>query len=265
MKRALLILATSSLLFAEGNSTVTEDFANYLQKAVEKVENARKEALKSIDAITLPLHDNSKESNASEEESISTKIVKAQALADIAANTAQVEIAKVHATTEITKAVEAMQQATKESKDRIEEASLKTIIDAVSMVEVAKAKASKYITEAMSRIEVSKTMPKSIPHEEQTLSIAQDLSSVKIAQSVAEVEVAKSNSYIEIAKSSLQESMPTLSKEQKEKLEHIKAKATAKISSYLTELEVLKAEVEAKIAKEMARVEISKQELLKQK
>ena len=51
--------------------------------------------------------------------------------------------------------------------------------------------------------------------------------------------------------------VPELSDENKEKLEEMKAEATAKITSYLTELEVLKAEIEAKISKEVAKVEIA--------
>ncbi|SFV55504.1 COG1565: Uncharacterized conserved protein [hydrothermal vent metagenome] len=152
-----------------------------------------------------------------------------------------------------------------ESFKNIEEASYKSIIEAVASVEVAKAHAAKYITEATQRVEVSKTLSKIIPHEEETLSIAKNLSAIQIAQSVSEVEVAKSNSYIEIAKSTMQDMkdmLPTLSTENKEKIADIKAKATARISSYLTELEVLKAEIEAKIAKEVAKVEISTTELI---
>jgi hypothetical protein len=198
--------------------------------------------------------------------SISTQIVETQAIADIAIYTGKVEIAKANALTKISQAVDSMQTATKENMDSIEEASLKMIIDAVASVEVAKANAAKYISKATQRVEVSKTMTKTIPHEEETLSIAKNLSAIQIAKSVSEVEVAKSNSYIEIAKSSMQdmkELMPTLSNENQEKLSTIKAEATAKISSYLTELEILKAEVEAKIAKEVAKVEVATTDMLK--
>lgn len=51
--------------------------------------------------------------------------------------------------------------------------------------------------------------------------------------------------------------IPTLDKEDRLKIEKMKADATAKISSYLTELEVLKANITAKIAKEVAKVEIA--------
>ena len=61
----------------------------------------------------------------------------------------------------------------------------------------------------------------------------------------------------EIAQSSMQNMTVTLSKEDKERLEDIKAKATANISSYLAQIEILKAEVNSKIAQEIAKVEIA--------
>ena len=254
MKRILLLTVLGgSLLLADAPSN-EDTFSTYLSNAVQSVEDARKDALKALNTMVAKVdateHNNTKRS-------VSTQIVETQSLAVIAENTAKVEIAKTNAIAQISKAVDAIDAASKEDYKAIRASSYKSIIDAIASVEIAKAHAAKHITLATQRVEVSKSNPKSIPHEEETLSIAKNISAVKIAKSVAKVEVAKSNSYIEIAKSSMKNIVPTLSNEDKEKIENIKAKATAKISSYLTEIEVLKAKIEAKIAKEVAKVEVA--------
>ena len=258
-KLILLTLVGNSLLFSEPISptkTNQDLFSNYLTDAVNNVESARKEALVALDKMVSYVDITQNEDNTTQT-SISTQIVKTHAITEIAQNTADVEIAKVKAMAEISKAVDAIDAAKPENKKSVEETSLKIIINAVAEVEIAKAHASKNIVEATRRVEVSKTMQKNIPHEEETLRIAKDISTVQVAKSVSKVEIAKSNSYIDIAKSSISNMMPELSPENKETLEKMKAEATAKISSYLTELEVLKAEIETKIAKEVAKVEIA--------
>jgi hypothetical protein len=259
------------MLLAETNTTNTEKsvFSQYLLEAVERVETARKDALNALDTMVVKVDKAREDKNSTVKvDSISTQIVETQALADIASNTAKVEIAKANAIAKITKALDTLENATEDNRQALEESFYKLMIDAVSFVEVAKANASKHIAKATQRVEVSKTIEKFIPHAEETLSIAKNLSAVKIAKSVSEVEIAKSNSYIEIATASLKdmkEMLPTLSKENETKLSDIKADATAKISSYLTELEILRTEVEAKIAKEVARVEIVTSDMLKSK
>jgi len=181
----------------------------------------------------------------------------------MAKSTADVEIAKTKAIAVISQAVDNIDHANIEDHKKVEDASFAMIIQAIASVEIAKANASKSIIEATKRVELSKTNPtKTIEHEQETLSIAKNIAAVQIAQSVADVEVAKSHSLIEIARSSMKNMKSPLSKEEKEKLQNIKAEATAKISSYLTKLEVLKAELTAKIAEEIAKVEIAESEMM---
>ena len=162
---------------------------------------------------------------------------------------------------QISQAVDNIDNAKEEDKTKVEKASLAIIIKAVAAVEIAKANASKNIVKATQRVEVSKTQTsQNLEHAQETLSIAKNVAAVQIAKSVSDVEIAKSNSFIEIARSSMNSMMGTASEEDTDNLEDIKAEATAKISSYLTELEVLKAEVSAKIAKEIAKVEIAETE-----
>jgi len=267
MKRFILftLLLGSTWLCADASSQATtkeDTFARYLTTAVKSVESARKDALNALDEMVKHIDLNNADDNTSYT-SISTQIVQTDAVAKMARNTAKVEIAKAKAIAEISKAVDAVEMAKPEEKKTVKDASLQTIIQAIADVEIAKAQASKNIAKATQRVEISKNIPKTLPHPQEALSIAKNLSKIQIAKSVSAVEVAQAQSYIEIAKSSMKNLTPELSKKNKEKVEKMKAEATAKISSYLTELEVLKAEIEAKIAKEVAKVEVAQTGLRK--
>jgi len=263
MKQLILLslLSTTFLLSQTSLPTkITDDnFSSYLTKAVDSVESARVDAVKALNDMVARVDEARKEGNVTE--SISSKIVETNAIANIARNTADVEITKAKAMAEISKAVDSMNNATEETRKSVEETSLKVIVEAVAQVEIAKANASKNIVEATKRVELSKLMPKNIPNAEEILSIAKNFSAVQIAKSVSDVEIAKSSAYIEIAKSSMSGLVPELSPENEKKLSEMKATATAKISSYLAQLEVLKAEIEAKIAQEVAKIEIAETSL----
>jgi len=258
----LTLVSTALTLSAHAEETLSKDsFSDYLTQAVDSVESARKDALDALDNMVKRVDlakENTPDNNTS---SIETQIVETYAIAEIAKNTADVEIVKAQAMTQITQAVDKIDNAKEEEKAEIEKTSLAIIIKAVAAVEIAKANASKHIVEATQRVEVSKTQaPQNLEHAQETLSIAKNVAAVQIAKSVSDVEIAKSNSFIEIARSSMNSMLPTVSDNDKENIEDIKAEATAKISSYLTELEVLKAEISAKIAKEIAKVEIAEVE-----
>ncbi len=265
MKKIILMAFLSvTSIFAEiqTETSTDEGYSKYLNEAVESVEKARKEALDALDTMVkkIDLH---KESNAKEEDSISTQIVETHALGEMAKSTADVEIAKTRAIVQISKAVDSVDNANEKDRQRAKDAALEVIIQAIASVEIAKAKASKNIVEATKRVELSKICPeKVIPHEKETLSIAKNIAAVQIAQSVADVQIAQANSLIELARSSIKNIKSPLSKEEKEKLQKIKAEATAKISSYLSRLEVLKAEISTKIADEIAKVEIAENKMM---
>ena len=260
----ILVLLSVTITFAESTkeNTTEETYSQYLTEAIDSVEKARKEALDALDNMVKKV-DLARESDPKEEDSISTQIVETHAISQMAKSTADVEIAKTKAIAKISQAVDNMDNASKEDRRKVEDASLAVIIQAIASVEIAKANASKSIVEATKRVELSKTKPtKTIEHAEETLSIAKNIAAVQIAQSVSDVEVAKSNSIIEIARSSMKNIKSPLSKEEEEKLENIKAEATAKISSYLTRLEVLKAELTSKIAEEIVKVELAENKMM---
>lgn len=260
----ILALLSITITFAESTkeNSVQETYSQYLTDAIDSVEEARKEALDALDNMVKKV-DLARESDPKTEDSISTQIVETHAIAQMAKSTADVEIAKTKAIAAISQAVDNIDNASIEDHRQVEDASLAMIIQAIASVEIAKANASKNIIEATKIVELSKTAPeKMIKHEKETLSIAKNIAAVQIAQSVSAVEVAKSNSLIEIARSSMKNMKSPLSKEDEEKLENIKAEATAKISSYLTRLEVLKAELTSKIAKEIVKVEIAENKMM---
>lgn len=260
----ILALLSITITFAESKkeNTVEETYSQYLTEAVESVEKARKEALDALDDMVKKV-DLARESDPETENSISTQIVETHAIGQMAKSTADVEIAKTKAIAIISQAVDNIDHADIGDRKKVQEASFAMIIQAIASVEIAKANASKSIVEATKRVELSKTTAtKTIPHEKETLSIAKNIAAVQIAQSVSDVEVAKSNSIIEMARSSMENIKSPLSKEEEEKLESIKAEATAKISSYLTKLEVLKAELTTKIAEEIVKVELAENEMM---
>lgn len=255
-----LMLLSTTLTLASENIEKNSHFSEYLSKAVKSVEDARKDTLKTLNHVISSV-ESAREKNPNIKESTSTQIIETKSLATIARNTADVEIAKAHAMAEISKAVDALDAATPETKKAVEASSYAAIVNAIASVEIAKAKASKNIAKATGKVEISKTIPKEIPHPKETLTIAKNLSAVEIAKSVSDVEVAKLNSYMEIVKSSLANMRPTLSSENKKKLEDIKAQASAKISSYIAKLEVIKADIATKIAEEMSKVKIAESSL----
>jgi len=258
MKHSLftILIASSGLLFANPLNTNTAPTINeHIKNAVIRVESARENtiaALKSMVSTVDNARDNAKKSAIDSNTSIHTQIMETHAISQIAKGTASVEIAKAKAMSLITKAI-----------DRLDPNSLEVVANAVADVEVTKAKAKALIVKATKRVELSKTKEhKAIKHPQETLTIAKNVSAIQIAKSVAQTEVARAISLIEIAKSSvksaLPDSMKNISIENSEKLDKIKAEATAKISSYLAQIEIMKANMLAKIAEEVAKVEMAK-------
>lgn len=249
-----LLLATfvaSSFASADMSS-----FSQYLTDAVDSVEDARKEAVTALNTMVNKVEISQKNSTSTEENSITTQIVETHALGEIAISTADVEIAKAKAIATITKAIDSIEKATKETKIAVQEKALEIIVQAVSSVEIAKAHASKQIVEATQRVEISKTqVPKALEHSEEILSIAKNLAAVQIAKSVTDVEIAKSQSLIDVTRSSM-ESMTPLSTENSKKLEEMKNKAKENISNYITQLEKIKTKVIDKISTQMKDVNI---------
>ncbi|MDQ7046208.1 MAG: hypothetical protein Q9M39_00715 [Sulfurovum sp.] len=265
----MLALLSVTITFAEStkenaseNTLKETTYVKYLTEAIDSVEKAREEALTALDNMVKKV-DLMRGSDLETEDSISTQIVETYAISQIAKNTADVEIAKTKAIAVISKAVNDIDNASKENRKKVKDASLSVIIRAIASVEISKAHASKNIAEATKRVELSKTKPSTtMDHPKETLSIAKNLAAVQIAQSVSDVEVAKSDSIIEMARSSIKNIKLPLSQEEEKKLQNIKAEATAKISSYLSRIEVLKAELTTKIAEEIVKVEIAKNKML---
>ncbi len=251
---AFIIVSTSLLTANDMQTNTTSKINKNVTNAIARVEDARAETLSTLKSIIRTVetarekYTNKKDNNYS----ISTQIIQTHALSEIARNTASVEIAKAMATARITQAI-----------DKLNSNSLATIANAIASVEIAKAKAKKNIAKVTGAVEISKVkQPTHIKHAQETLTIAKNVSAIQIAQSVAQVEVAKAVSLLDIARSSIESALPKspqqpIQKDQ-EKLEDIKAKATANISSYLAQIEVMKANMLAKIAKEVAKVEIAK-------
>ena len=250
--RFTVMLTSTSLLVANDIQRNTAPTINeHVKNAVARVEAARDDTLSTLKSMIHTV-DNARKESQENNRSISTQIIETHALSEIAKSTASVEVAKAKAMTLITQAI-----------DKLDPQSLGIIADAVASVEIAKAEAKKNIVKATGRVEVSKVKkPANIAHGKETLTVAKNVSAIQIAKSVAQAEVAKAVSLIEIARSSIESSLPksmgTATKESKEKLEDIKAKATANISSYLAQIEVMKANMLAKIAAEVAKVEIAK-------
>jgi len=218
--------------------------------AIKQVEAARKNVLTSLHQIIETVEQSRLGHNSSNED-IATQIIETYALSEIAKSTANVEITKAHSTSLITQAI-----------DSLDPKSLSIIANAVSSVEVAKAKAKANIIKVTGKVELSKTKnTPALKHPQETLTIAKNLAAIQIAQAVSRTEMEKSISRVEIARSSAladpENTHIPLEKSQK-KLEDLKAKATANISSYLANIEVTKANMLAKIAEEIAKVEITK-------
>ena len=257
MKHTLftLLMTSSTLLIANPLNTNTSPSLNtHIQNAVARVEAARDNTISALKAMVSSV-DTAREKGIENNDSIQTKIIETHAISQIAKGTAAVEIAKAKSMALITNAI-----------DKLDPSSLEVVSNAVADVEIAKAKAKEIIVKATQRVELSKTQPeKELAHPEETLTIAKNVSAFQIAKSVAQTEVAKAVSLIDIAKSSVNAAMPSSVKEistkSQERLEKIKAQATANISSYLAKIEVMKANMLAKIAEEVAKVEIAKLEV----
>lgn len=254
MKRILFtfLFVGSTLLLADTIQTNTAPRTNqHIQNAVKRVETARLKTIAILKKMVSSV-DKARKSEIENNSSINTKIIETHALSQIAKATAAVEIAKAKSMALITKAI-----------DKLDSNSLETVANAIADVEVTKAKAKEIIVNATKRVEMSKAQPETkIDHPKETLTIAKNVSAIQIAKSVAQAEVAKAVSLIDIAKSSVETAMPdslkSLSYVNNEKLERIKAEATAKISSYLAQIEVMKANMLTKIAQEVAKVEMAK-------
>ena len=243
-----LLLLSSTCLLAD---KTTSSMSDTLTKAIERVENARKDALATLHNMINNV-DQARINSPEHNRSISTKIIETYALGVIAKSTASVEIAKAKAMSLINQAI-----------DNMDPKSINTIANAVASVEVAKAKATQNIVNVTRQVEMSKNQtPKELKHGNDTLAIAKNVSAIQIAKSTAQTEVARAVSLVEIARSSMEASFPDGTKVLKEKslktLEEIKSKATANISSYLANIEVTKANMLSKIASEVAKVEIAK-------
>jgi len=218
--------------------------------AIKQVEDARKNVLSSLHQIINTV-EQSRLGNTSSSGDIATQIIETYALSEIAKSTANVEITKARSMSLITQAI-----------DSLDPKSLSIIANAVSSVEVAKAKAKANIIKMTGKVELSKTKTTpALKHPKETLTIAKNLAAIQIAQAVSRAEMEQAISRVEIAKSSAstdQENTHIPLEQSQKTLEDIKAKATANISSYLANIEVTKANMLAKIAEEIAKVEVIK-------
>jgi len=253
MKHLLLALILSLITFlhADKTNTLPLNINEYIKDTVERVDSAREDAISSL-ASMISAVDTARSSDINNSDSIITQIIEAYAISDIAKSTANIEAAKANATSLITQAI-----------DKLDPKSIGTVANAIASVEVAKAKAASIITQAIGRVEISKTKSDiSISHPKEALTIAKNMSAIQIATSVAQAEVAKAVSMIVVAKSSIEssltDSLPKVTEKSKQKLEDLKATATANISSYLAQIEVTKANMLSKIAQEVAKVELVK-------
>lgn len=245
-----LLFTSLTLSFAEQAKTpiqLNED----VQKAIKQVENARIDTITSLQKMIQTVED-ARSKSTNKDISITTKIIEAHALGEIAKNTANVEITKARSVNLITQAI-----------DKLNPHALSIIANSIAEVEIAKAKATEAIIKVTQRVELSKTKSSTkLKYPNETLTIAKNLAAIEIAKSVAQTEMEKAISNVEIAQSNAESEGNTIdthpSKQDQEELASIKAKATANISSYLARVEVVKANMIAKIAKEIAKVEIAK-------
>jgi len=246
MKHLLLALFMATFTYADMSS-----FSKYLTETVDNVEKARKDAITALNTMVAKVDISQKDNKNTKEDSIPTQIIETHALGEIAISTADVEIAKAKAIAIISKAIDSIKEASKETKVSIQEKALKSIIQAVSSVEIAKAKASKKIVKATERVQLSKTQEaKKLEHPKETLAIAKNLAAMQIAKSVSDVEIAKAQSLIDITNSST---------ENTKKLKDIKEKAQENISKYLRELKKIKTKVIDEISIQMKTMNILKE------
>ena len=246
MRYLLILLFALSL---EASDTLQND----LRSEIIKVENARLQAIQSLNKFLQTVEAHPQQQTLSD----AAKIIETNAIAVIAKETSRVEITKAEAMAAISKALDELESST--PSKTLEDDVLKRIAKAISSVELAKASATKQIVESAHSAELGKHTPlQQLAYPKQALIIAKNASAVQIAQAVANAEVAKAVATIEIARSSMRLKPHTATPEELKNLEKTEADATANISSYLAHIEVTKANMLAKIAKEVARVEVAK-------
>jgi len=154
-------------------------------------------------------------------------------------------LAKVDAKKKIAKAVDQVaiskkQAVPEEEIARIQQHAMKEIAEAIAMVEVTKARATKAILHATGEAEMKKVSPvQTFVDEEAAVTIAKNRSAVKIAKAVSAVEVAKAASRVELIRSLDPQELRTLVQENEAlSLDQVKAKAQAAISTALSKVEL---------------------------
>jgi len=250
MKYTFFTFLLISNAFLLGDQIVGSTTKAHLENAVQRVETARAAMFSTLNSV-IDSVEYAKKKGTENNYSIATKIIETNALSEIAKSTADVEITKAKAISLITQAV-----------DKLSPDAANIIADAVSSVEVVKAQAKENIIKATGRVELSKLKaPVDMKYPQEALTVAKNVAAIQIAKSVAKTDVARAVSFAEVTKSSMQADISNAAKSlthgSKEALEEIKAKATAKISSYLANIEVTKANMLSKIAQEVAKVEIA--------
>ena len=250
MKYTFFTFLLISNAFLLGDQIVGSTTKAHLENAVQRVETARAAMFSTLNSV-IDSVEYAKKKGTENNHSIATKIIETNALSEIAKSTADVEITKAKAISLITQAV-----------DKLSPDAANIIADAVSSVEVVKAQAKENIIKATGRVELSKLKaPVDMKYPQEALTVAKNVAAIQIAKSVAKTDVARAVSFAEVTKSSMQADISNAAKSlthgSKEALEEIKAKATAKISSYLANIEVTKANMLSKIAQEVAKVEIA--------
>jgi hypothetical protein len=256
MKHTFFSLLLVSIAVASSNQTeISLQKNESVKKAIQRVEEARVNTIAALQNMIQTVESARAKSKTYKNINIAIKIIEAHALGEIAKSVADVEITKARSTTRITQAM-----------DKLDSNSLDIIADSIAEVEVAKAKAKERIINAIQHVEISKTKPTpKLKYPNETLTIAKNLAAIQIAKAVAQTEMQRAISNVEVAKSKTsfedKNRDNAFNKRTKEELEHIQAKATANISSYLARIELVKANMISKIAKEIADVEILKMKI----
>ena len=268
MRKIIIILSVGALLLSQLQAEDTRDqVRNEILKSLDEVEKARQVAIDELRVTVKNIEDARKGSSDINQtmKSNATKIAESQALGNIAASTATVEIAKIHAKDKIIKAIVSVEgieskNITHKKVDTKKALAVKKIVSAIATVEIAKAKAARTIIKATEKVEISKIKKKyHFIDDASALIIAKNISAVKIAKSVSAVEITKAVSNVKIAKALLDKNI-VLSVQKQYKgltLDEIKAKAKADISTITAKLEVMRAKALSDIAQIISFVEIT--------
>jgi len=268
MKISMMILFAGALLSFQLHAEDTRDqVRNEILKSFDEAGTARQIAIDELRETVQSIEDERAQrgDKNQSEETMETKIVKAQALGNIAQATAIVEIAKHNAKEKMVKAIIRVEGVKPEEATPLEIANenalaVEKIVKAITTVEIAKAKAAHTIMNETKKVEFSKTNNKNdLSADASAQKIANNISAVKIARSVSAVEITEAVSKVEITKALLDEDVELSVKDEYKDLtlDEIESKAKADISTIQARMEVARAKALSDIAQIVSFVKIT--------